>query len=298
MVCEFRCYSQGSTGVTYAKTDRPGPLKQIPMKLTTQEKQAGLLNESNLNLAIQLFQDEGFVVIEEALPKPWVEDMRAVVNVELESRYAGDEDALDRTRRHGGFGSPMKIPFTDPLIIENSMTFQIVSQVFGKRFFSSLPYGCNTAFPGSSVQNVHRDCGLLFPELQVALPPVLIVVNYSLDEFTAENGATEIWPGSHHTLNDDPEEISTLRVGVERPAHSPSQQTLMPAGSIVVRDMRTWHRGMANTTDKTRTMLSLVYFRPYYLPDNLDVSVGELTDDEWQQFSDRAKQVYRLRRQG
>jgi hypothetical protein len=268
------------------------------MKLTTQEKQAGLLSESNLDLAVQLLQDEGFVVIEAALPQPWVEDMRAVVNAELESRYAGDQDALDRRRRHGGFSSPMQMPFTDPLIIENPMTFQIVSQVFGERFFGSLPYGCNTAFPGSSVQNVHRDCAQLFPELQVALPPVLIVVNYSLDEFTAENGATEIWPGSHHTLNDDPAEISTLRVDVDRPARSPSQQTLMPAGSIVLRDMRTWHRGMANTTDKTRTMLSLVYFRPYYLPDNLGVSVGELTDDEWQQFSDRAKQVYRLRRQG
>ena len=93
MVCEFHCYSQGSTGVTYTKTDRPGALKQIPMKLTTQEKQAGLLNESNLDLAIQLLQDEGFVVIEDALPQPWVEDMRAVVNAELESRYAGDEDA-------------------------------------------------------------------------------------------------------------------------------------------------------------------------------------------------------------
>ena len=170
--------------------------------------------------------------------------------------------------------------------------------MFGEKFFGSLPYGCIAAFPGSSVQNVHRDCAQLFPELQVALPPVLIVVNYSLDEFTVENGATEIWPGSHQTLNDDLDEISTLRVGVDRPAHSPSQQTLMPAGSIVVRDMRTWHRGMANTTDKTRTMLSLVYFRPYYLPDNLGVSVVELTDDEWQQFSDRAKQVYRLRRQG
>ena len=69
MVCEFRCYSQGSTGVTHAKTDRLGTLKQLPMKLTTQEKQAGLLSESNLDLAIQLLQDEGFVVIEDALPQ-------------------------------------------------------------------------------------------------------------------------------------------------------------------------------------------------------------------------------------
>jgi hypothetical protein len=40
------------------------------MKLTTQEKQAGLLSESNLDLAVQLLQDEGFVVIEAALPQP------------------------------------------------------------------------------------------------------------------------------------------------------------------------------------------------------------------------------------
>jgi len=266
------------------------------MKINAEEKKAGLLSESNLALAIRFFLDQGFVILEEVLPLPWVHNLRSATNVELESKYEGKEGELERARRHGGTPSPMKMPFTDPLIIENPMTFQILEHVFGERFYGSLPYGCNTAFPGSEAQNVHRDCGHLFPELEVALPPVLIVVNFSLDQFTADNGATEIWPGSHHTLNDDKNEIGTLRVGVERPARYPSVQMVMPAGSIILRDMRTWHRGMPNTTDKPRTMLSLVYFRQFYLPDNLGAAVTDLTDEEWNQFSPRAKLVYRLRR--
>lgn len=55
----------------------------------------------------------------------------------------------------------------------------------------------------------------------------------------------------------------------------------MPAGSIVIRDMRTWHRGMANTTNKLRTMLSLVYFRQYFPPDNLSASSVGAPDADW-----------------
>ena len=71
-------------------------------------------------------------------------------------------------------------------------------------------------------------------------------------------------------------------------------QVTAPAGSIVIRDMRTWHRGMANTTDTLRTMLSLVYYRQYALPDNLHASEESLKDTALEQLSDRAKWIYRL----
>jgi hypothetical protein len=33
--------------------------------------------------------------------------------------------------------------------------------VLGKNFFSYLPYCCNTAWPGSGIQHLHRDTGHL-----------------------------------------------------------------------------------------------------------------------------------------
>jgi hypothetical protein len=266
------------------------------MELTEAEKGEGRLNEDNLELAVRLLLDQGYVVLEDVLPASWVDGMRGFFATALESKYGNNGDELTRTRGHGGIRSGVTLPYTDPNIIENPMAFQIMEQVFGGRFFGCLPYGCNTTFPGSEPQNVHRDCGQLFPELQIALPPALIVVNIALDEFTIENGATQVWPGSHHTVDRTSEEIDYLRVGVERAARYPSTQTHMPAGSVVVRDMRTWHRGMPNSTDKSRTMLSLVYFRPYFVPDDLGVSLDDISAAEWDQFSDRARSVYRLRR--
>jgi hypothetical protein len=51
---------------------------------------------------------------------------------------------------------------------------------------------------------------------------------------------------------------------------------------------------MANTTDTLRTMLSLVYYRQYALPDNLHASEESLEDATLEQLSDRAKWIYRL----
>ena len=85
------------------------------------------------------------------------------------------------------------MPFIDPKIIENPIIFQMLKQALGSNFFGHLPYGCNTAFPGSKRQNVHRDSGHIFPEIESPMPPLLIVVNIALDDFTANNGATEIY---------------------------------------------------------------------------------------------------------
>ena len=78
---------------------------------------------------------------------------------------------------------------------------------------------------------------------------MLVVVNILLDDFTAANGATQIWPGSHRLVDADQAEINTLKISPSRWSDYPRVQVTAPAGSIVIRDMRTWHRGMANTTD-------------------------------------------------
>ncbi len=266
------------------------------MHLTQQEKAQGRLSDQNLEHAVQILRDQGFVIIEEALPNAWVSDMRKIFAEHLAAGPEGQAADTPDRRGHGGFAPPVALPFIDPLIIENTMVLQILERVLGDLFFGVLPYGCNTSFPGSSDQNVHRDCGHLFPESSVVLPPLLMVVNMALDDFTAGNGATQIWPGSHLWVDGDRNETATLRIPSERASENLCLQTIMPAGSIVVRDMRTWHRGMANTTNDLRTMLSLVYFRQYFLPDNLSAPMEAVSDEDWNQLSDRAKWLYRLAR--
>ena len=65
----------------------------------------------------------------------------------------------------------------------------------------------------------------------------------------------------------------------------------IPAGPIVVRDMRCWHRGMANTTQTQRVMIAQVY--------SLRPSLGGLPsrqiipDQIWHQLSPQVQELYR-----
>ena len=266
------------------------------MKLSREERKAGVLTQSSEKHASQLIYDQGYVVLEKAIPSNLLKKVRKAVNQALTFKYRATMEELPRHRRHGGVISPLSMPFIDPLIIENPFVFQILGSIFGDRFFGCLPYGCNTSFPGSKAQNIHRDCGHIFPEIKVPVPPLLIAVNIALDDFKVENGATEIWPSSHFLVDGEKYETATLRISNERSSEKHSKQLIMPAGSIVFRDMRTWHRGMPNRTQEPRTMLSIVYYRQYLLPDNFLADVSSLPEESWDQFSEKARALYRLTR--
>ena len=266
------------------------------MQLTAREKSTGELTSASLDLAQQTLRQQGFVVLEAVLPAHWVVTVRETFTAELQNHYASKPQTLVRQRHHCGFQPPLTMPFLDPQIIANPLVFQVLEQLLEQSFFGCLPYGCNTTFPGSQEQNVHRDCGHLFPELTSAAPPVLAVVNLLLDDFTAANGATEIWPGSHLLVDADQEETRTLRIPPARWRDHPSTLLLAPAGSIVIRDMRTWHRGGANSTASLRTMLALVYYRQYFMPDNLVALTEPISENDWRQLSERVRWTYRLTR--
>jgi ectoine hydroxylase-related dioxygenase (phytanoyl-CoA dioxygenase family) len=120
------------------------------------------------------------------------------------------------------------------------------------------------------------------------------VVNIPLVDFTLENDATEVWPGSHLIIDRDAEETAKAE---ERAAQLPSVRLQLPAGSLVVRDLRCWHRGMPNRTPTLRTMTAMVYFRRFHhLPDDARAFSAEVPWSAWDQFSERTRQVYRYHR--
>jgi ectoine hydroxylase-related dioxygenase (phytanoyl-CoA dioxygenase family) len=137
---------------------------------------------------------------------------------------------------------------------------------------------------------VHRDFDHLFPGHPVALPIVQVIVNIPLIDFTIENGATEVWPGSHLIVDENSEHTAAIE---ERAAELPSVRTTVPAGSIILRDMRTWHRGMPNRTNDIRTMLAMIYNRSFL---NAFISATELIEIPritWEQLSERARHIFR-----
>jgi ectoine hydroxylase-related dioxygenase (phytanoyl-CoA dioxygenase family) len=124
--------------------------------------------------------------------------------------------------------------FTDPRLLA------AVAHVLGEFKLSSL--NSRAARPGAGLQALHAEGG------PAGLGPYQVCNSiWLLDDFTEENGATRVVPGSHRR---------TVRVGDELPdplAPHPEQVTLTaPAGTVIVFNSHLWHGGTRNNTDRPR----------------------------------------------
>jgi ectoine hydroxylase-related dioxygenase (phytanoyl-CoA dioxygenase family) len=135
-------------------------------------------------------------------------------------------------------------------------------------------------------QPVHSDCEFVHP----AYFPFAHVINITLVDTSEENGATEVWPGSHHvsfhdghvTGNDNEEQLPIKHDLLElRRRHSPPIQACTKKGSLVIRDLRLWHAGRPNLTDEPRVMLAFVAQPAWYQAQSkilLPLSVKEMVE--------------------
>lgn len=106
--------------------------------------------------------------------------------------------------------------------------------------------------PGEAAQLAHHDDG--FYPIPRPRAPLAAATIWAIDDFTADNGATVLYPGSH-------------RWGKRRPA--PGDEALpvvMPAGSCVFFVGTLWHGGGANNTDGERLAVTAQYCQPWLRP--------------------------------
>jgi Phytanoyl-CoA dioxygenase (PhyH) len=79
---------------------------------------------------------------------------------------------------------------------------------------------------------------------------------WMLDEFTAENGATRVIPGSHRWGRRPQDELEDPRA-----PHPQEVLVLGRAGSIAVMNAHAWHGGTANRTTRPRLAMHAFYCR-------------------------------------
>lgn len=261
------------------------------MKVSKSERDSCLLSERNLKVGARNLKECGFVVIEDAICCSWVDRARAACDRALkqcmDALTPEEQEPLQRT--NVPMVPPVCSPFWDAVAIENPLAVQVSEALIGRDFFCTY-YNTNTQWPQSGQQHVHRDFEHLFVGHPVPLPISQIAVNIPLIDFTIENGATEVSPGSHLIVDDSPEDSEVID---ERAAQLSSVRTTVSVGSIILRDMRTWHRGMPNKSNDIRTMLAMVYSRPFL---NTFINAPELIEIPritWEQLSDRAKHIFR-----
>ena len=153
-------------------------------------------------------------------------------------------------------------PYLSRDILLNEQAIAVTKALLGPGLKNGY-YSGNTTIPGSgSRQPVHPDTAQLWPHLEQATPPFAIVVNVPMVDMTPENGSTEVWPGTHldTTLSIDQGDIKVPIEAVEaRRKIRPPLQLTVPAGSIILRDIRLWHAGMPNHTAQPRPMIAMIH---------------------------------------
>ncbi len=211
------------------------------------------------------FDQDGYLVFERVITPEQVAILRAELapHLAVDQRGRNDFEGLLSNRVYAMLDkSPV---FSE--IIAHPLPLAFVEADLGR---SALLSACLAIqlWPGESVQPWHfDDSHYRWPRPR---PSLGVSCFWAIDDTTAENGATEIIPGSHVWPDDTLPGVDLGKVFSDRrikevtedPApRTDSIQVALPAGSLMLAKGTLWHRGGANRAQHPRLLIT-----PQYCP--------------------------------
>ena len=140
--------------------------------------------------------------------------------------------------------------------------------------YNLLNISARTPRKNAGEQQLHLDSNLPGGDF-----PLICVVLWMLDDFTKENGATRIVPGSHKNLTyAENGKLYDNEIFVEG-----------KAGSVLIYNASLWHGGNKNMTNSTRWGLVLGYGR-WFIKPSFDF-IKNTPREIFNQLSDKQKQL-------
>ncbi|MGH9198870.1 MAG: phytanoyl-CoA dioxygenase family protein, partial [Acidimicrobiia bacterium] len=190
---------------------------------------------ATVDQVVETLESDGYAIVEKYLSKDDVAAKKTDLARVLDSVPTGrnDFEGYSTQRIYALFAKTRT--FDDQAI--DPLVLAVLQKVLGPGFLLSAPVGISIG-PGEKAQRLHRDDGV-YP---VTRPHGELVVNtiWALDDFTEENGATAVVPGSHKWIDQTPDKESTV------------VRATMPAGSVMFFLGSVFHGGGANKTERTR----------------------------------------------
>jgi ectoine hydroxylase-related dioxygenase (phytanoyl-CoA dioxygenase family) len=195
-----------------------------------------------------MLAERGYATIPDAIDAEQVAWAREDLEKILISTPSGRDDFEGhRTRRV--YALFAKTRSLDALALHPTV-LALLDRVLGA-YQLSAPTGISIG-PGEKAQPLHPD-DAIYP-LPRPHPEVVVNVMWPLQDFTEENGATRIVPGSN-------------RWTTEQPGPDTSTVTLeMPAGTALLYTGSIWHGGGANRTDRERLGVVIHYAASWLRP--------------------------------
>src|SRR5260221_8093277 len=147
------------------------------------------------SVTTQQLLDRGYLIIENAADPATMH----VLNAELAPHFAAAPFGTGpfygpETKR---FGRALARSETLADLVLDQQVYGIVAEVLGPNC-DSLQLNLTQAIeihPGAPAQGPHRDADMWW--LPRGMMEIMVNVMWALDDFTPENGATRVWPGSN-----------------------------------------------------------------------------------------------------
>lgn len=212
--------------------------------------------------AVTYLHRDGIIILDNAIDTAHLDALERLLGPEA------NEIARD-PKHHWNWGtSTGNMDQAPPLIPDlmfqdvwaNPIACSILKSILGPDIVCHYANG-NTALKANGRQPVHSDIDKPHP-----LFPFAYALNIPLCDVSLKNGSTEIWVGSHRDSCIDQHERYGSETDLtiqpelveERRQHSPPINPNSKKGSLIIRDIRLWHSGVPNRTEKPRIMLAFV----------------------------------------
>ncbi len=191
-------------------------------------------------------QRDGYVILPDLLSAGQIAEIRTAVGPLLD-RHGRNPFEGHATQR---IYSVLNKTRACDLIADHPRVLALLDRLLLPNYLLSMLQVINI-LPGEQAQMLHTDDAFYpLPRPRKALGAATI---WAIDDFTADNGATDVIPGSHLW-------------GEEAPDPADRRPVVMPAGSCVFLLGTLWHGGGANRSDRPRLAVTAQYCEPWVRP--------------------------------
>lgn len=240
------------------------------------ERTAGALTASTLTSAAAALRHDGFVILHGAVDTAVGDKLGRRMLQDIPAIMALPEPPYNLAWANVQHDPAPDRDYLLPEIMFNPYVLAVTRAVLGEGVHNGF-YSGNTNLPRSRAQPAHVDTARLWRDRRRGRPACELVVNIAPLGMDDENGATEIWPGSHldtTVSRHDPSIWVPEDILEARRCERPPISAYLPVGSVLIRDIRLWHRGVPNPSDDPRSMIAMIHRAAFLAPHAVDFPVG------------------------
>lgn len=201
-----------------------------------------LFSKSDVESFAQTYQQQGYLIFRDVVPKDQLSELRARIFEEFEAAkssgrlFSGGGQISGHLNCFPGEGARFALS-----ALEERGVVDVIRQLYHKPM--PLRVSCNFNLPKSVAQHYHMD-GVFAEDFMIA--------NIAVVDTDLINGAIDVLPGTHRRF------YEFWRYAIER-RYRLTTRLPLNQGDVLVRTSRLWHRGMPNRSAAPRPMLAFTF---------------------------------------